>query len=72
MKAPDKIYVQISHPCGEKYTEIIGFEDKSGKHDACYIRKDALMEWLEEMRDSYTEPYIYETYETVIAKLNLM
>lgn len=30
MKAPEKIYVKITHPISDKYTEIIAFEDGDG------------------------------------------
>ena len=45
MKAPDKIYVEIRHPFGNEYTEMLGFENKGNSDDIEYIRKDALLEW---------------------------
>jgi len=49
MKAPDKIY--ISHLCDttidgeEGHLMAMSFEDNGGEK---YIRKDALLEWLEQ------------------------
>ena len=58
-KTPDKIYVKISHPVSSEYTEIIGFLSRENKDDITYIRKDALLEWLEE-RKSHFEKIINE------------
>lgn len=41
MKAPDKIYLNRRHP------EPYWFNDKQLDSDVEYIRKDALMEWLQ-------------------------
>lgn len=47
--APEKIYVEITHPISDKYTEIIAFEDGDGIE---YTRTDAFIEkvisWLKE------------------------
>lgn len=37
-EAPEKIYVKITHPFSEEYTEIIAFENGSGIE---YTRTDA-------------------------------
>ena len=48
-EAPEKIYVKITHPISDEYTEIIAFEDGDGVE---YTRTDAFIEkaekWLEE------------------------
>ena len=48
MKAPDKIYVKISHPISDEYTEIIGFEEREDDSDIEYVRTDAILEWVKE------------------------
>lgn len=40
-EAPEKIYVKITHPFSEEYTEIIAFENGSGIE---YTRTDAFVE----------------------------
>jgi hypothetical protein len=55
MKAPDKIYINV-HPLGVDYS-IVPIPDFGGVE---YIRKDALLEWARNSRDSagklsYTE-----------------
>ena len=46
-EAPEKIYVNITHPISDEYTEIIAFEDGDGIE---YTRTDAFIEnacgWL--------------------------
>ena len=46
-EAPEKLYVKITHPISDEYTEIIAFEDGDGIE---YIRTDAFIErtceWL--------------------------
>lgn len=37
-----------------------------------YINKDVLIEWLEEMKITYTEPEISEIYENVIGYIDSM
>ena len=50
MKAPEKIYVEIRHPFGNEFTEILGFEHRGDSDDIEYIRKDVFIEkarsWL--------------------------
>ena len=43
MKAPDKIYVEIRHPFGNEFTEMLGFESRGNSDDIEYIRKDLLL-----------------------------
>lgn len=82
MKAPDKIYVTIDRPA-EKVLynpELVGVawskKDKSCEHIE-YIRKDALMEWLEGKMtvEGATEGFVggYDfALKDVINKLNSM
>lgn len=50
MEAPDKIYVNF--PFGEKHPWRGPMVTKQGlnQHDTVYIRKDALLEWLKELK----------------------
>ena len=45
MEAPDKIYVTVS-----ELTSLLS--EKRHDYDVAYIRKDALLEWAKENRDS--------------------
>ena len=51
MKAPEKIYVEVRHPFGNEFTQMLGFEHRGNSDDIEYIRKDAFIEkaceWLE-------------------------
>ena len=53
-EAPEKIYVEITHPISDKYTEIIAFEHGNGIE---YIRTDAFIEkaceWLKTNAGNY-------------------
>ena len=40
-EAPEKIYVKITHPISDEYTEMIAFEDGDGIE---YARTDAFIE----------------------------
>lgn len=40
-EAPEKLFIEITHPISDKYTEIIAFEDGDGIE---YIRTDAFIE----------------------------
>ena len=42
--APEKIYVEIRHPFGNEFTEMLGFEHRGNSDDIEYIRKDAFIE----------------------------
>ena len=72
MKAPDKIYVDIRHPFGNEFTEILGFESRGNSDDIEYIRKDALLEWLEQKENYAINGLVKKTYINVIDKLNWM
>ena len=52
--APEKIYVKITHPISDEYTEIIAFEDGDGIE---YVCKDAFIEkavkWIEEINNHH-------------------
>lgn len=54
MKAPDKIYVKISHPISDEYTEIIGFEEREDDSDIEYIRTEAILKWVKEQESCLT------------------
>ena len=45
MKAPDKIYIEVRHPFGNEFIEMLGFESRGNSDDIEYIRKDLLLEW---------------------------
>lgn len=62
--APEKIYVKITHPISDEYTEIIAFKDGDGIE---YIHTDAFIEkaveWLEcnnTLPDGEVSDYIEE------------
>ena len=65
MKAPDQIYIQ------QDMINNIPLEQKEFDDDVCYIRKDALMEWLEDMRFMANSERV-GAYQNVIDKLNEM
>ena len=46
-KAPEKIYVEIRHPFGGDFTEMLGFEHRGNSDDIEYIRTDAFMKKVE-------------------------
>lgn len=58
-EAPEKIYVKITHPISDKYTEIIAFEDGNGIE---YTRTDAFIEkaceWLSKNSPDYINYFI--------------
>ena len=80
--APDKIFVEIRHPFGNEFTEMVGFENKGNSEDIEYIRKDALLEWVYKRLEEFR--YIAEisndveadgevdAFEELIDKLNSM
>jgi len=53
-EAPEKIYVKITHPISDEYTEMIAFEDGDGIE---YARSDAFIEkacsWLKNHYSDY-------------------
>ena len=75
MKAPDKIYYKIL----DNGYQFVNFDfDREG---ICYIRKDALLEWLQKEHDRLMEGFSREyfglserdtaiAYREVIKKLN--
>lgn len=71
MKAPDKIYVQRY-----SYGALVdGDSDKPKKmqmENIAYIRKDALLEWLEYEKEWFEGTDIEPHYQKVIDKLNKM
>lgn len=79
MKAPDKLFLQPEVVFGAGNIE----GHTSNSYDTVYIRKEALMEWLEGQletlkplldTDPYKEAYIgkCEAFKEVIDKLNSM
>ena len=62
MKAPDKIYVVPD------FIEGLSLERKDYGDEICFIRKDALIEWAKESRDSLGRL----SYGEFIDKLNSM
>lgn len=68
MKAPDKIFLYRGHP------EPYWFKDKQIDSDIEYIRKDALMEWIQEVRAIPHENGIARdlAFQEVVNKLNSM
>ena len=58
MEAPDKIYVEVRHPFGNEFTEMLGFESRGNSDDIEYIRKDTLLEFLDFMKDYHSGVYI--------------
>ena len=68
--APDKIYVEISHPISPEYTEIIGF-DTPEENTIKYIRADLaeqpevdLEKELEQMEDEHGKELLYVCQKT--------
>lgn len=69
MKAPDKIYTDNRGV----YAELPIFSQADANVE--YIRKDALLEWLEnkaKVHDSFVNGLTYLAYKDVIDKLNSM
>lgn len=68
MKAPDKVYVKK-----EKNNVVYSLSVQYDNGGEEYIRKDALLGWVKEMKRICrgAEP-IEKTYQTIIDKLNAM
>ena len=78
MKAPEKIYVEV---CEDG---IFAFEKPPFEESIEYVRKDALIEWLNELKHIYVSPVSppeksgrfllqkAKTLQVVIDKLNSM
>ena len=61
-EAPEKIYVKITHPISDEYTEMIAFENGDGIE---YIREDAFIEkaakWINK-HTSLSEKMVIENF----------
>ena len=61
-EAPEKIYVKITHPISDEYTEMIAFKDDNGIE---YVRADAFIEkaakWINE-HTSLSEKSVIENF----------
>lgn len=68
MKAPDVIYVEFSEDVN------LAFEKQPFEETPAYIRKDALLEWIQEARAIPHENAITRdlTFQEVVNKLNSM
>jgi len=66
MKVPDKIYLGIQD-LGSGYVYDISF-DNNGEQE--YIRKDALLKWLNEKKEWYEGTDFADVYQKVIEKIN--
>lgn len=67
MKKPDKIYIHIGPHLRQLTTTVIK-TDTLGEEE--YIRKDALLEWLEYKKEWFEGTDIEPHYQKVIDKLN--
>lgn len=81
MKAPDKIYLPIIEDEGRKLLCTCWWEEDTSSRNAYvnetvqYIRKDTLLEWLNEMLKSTAESFRFsenQTYGKVIDKINTL
>lgn len=78
MEAPDKIYLQVCGECPEEDCKNCKFEDLENnvtwckdriyKKDIEYIRKDALLEWIDEYKN-YSSGPSWELLKTHIETL---
>lgn len=68
MKAPDKIYVEFSEDVN------LAFEEQPFEETPAYIRKDALIEWIQEARAIPHENAIVRdlAFQEIVNKLNSM
>ena len=68
MEAPEKIFLNRRHP------EPYWFNDKQVDSDIEYIRKDALIEWIQEVRAIPHDNGITRdlAFQEVVNKLNSM
>ena len=82
MKAPDKIYI-LKVELEERWPGITEASELEPEEEECYIRKDALLEWLEvlkaqsfELREKGYGDVFYSAQiailEEIINKLNKM
>lgn len=79
MKAPDKIFISIERTYGASNGQVIGmavpYSEKQSENDIEYIRKDALLEWLNIMLEFSAQSFQFQrnyAYGKVIDKLNKM
>ena len=61
--APEKIYVEIRHPFGNEYTEMLGFEHRGNSDDIEYVRKNAFIEKAHEWPRLNLSNYFDDTRE---------
>lgn len=54
MEAPDKIYL-LKVELEERWPGITEASELEPQEEECYIRKDALLEWIEEYRNTLSE-----------------
>ena len=79
MKTPDKIYLQVCGECTEEDCKNCKFEDLEDnvtwckdriyKNDIEYIRKDALLEWLNEAIIAVNNDGIRAGFKIVLNKI---
>lgn len=73
---PNKIYVEVRHPFGNEFTEMLGFESRGNSDDIEYIRKDLLLKWLEAKVYEHNEDKFDDGFNTalgqVIDKINIL
>ena len=72
MKAPDKIYLVKDAVNPEGIFDTVASKKPMFYDDECYIRKDALLEWIQEARAVPHENAIVRdlTFQEVVNKLN--
>lgn len=69
MKAPDKIYVEVRHPFGNEFTEMLGFESRGNSDDIEYICKDTFLEWLEAKVYEHNEDKFDDGFNTALGQV---
>ena len=74
MKVPDKIYLVKDAANPEDIFDTVASKKPMFQDDVCYIRKDALLEWIQEARAIPHENAIVRdlAFQEVINKLNSM
>lgn len=66
-EAPKKIYVKITHPISDEYTEMIAFEDGDGIE---YVRTDVFTEKADEFIGSFFHPDDTELRNCLLKKFH--
>lgn len=56
--APEKIYVEIRHPFGNEFTEMLGFEHRGNCEHVEYTRTDAFIEKAAQFLYDYNQKQI--------------